>query len=373
MPLQILRPQMRYLPIVLLFFCCALFAQRPTSFYEKLHQFNYPSNPLPQGCKVYGVNTNFKNRSIITKDYRGEELVLHNLKINPLGYHLGSSGFAPKLFSFSKYHKSEVPNDNGFLLKAVLDDVVLFHEYTGKDDVYEIKSTYQLHVSIIHKGAVHVEDTYTFNEVAGTFTSALRGQDAHIVATNKATEMAAGLNDAVLKNLVYVFNNFAKKTVDLSFTPSYIKFYGISKTKKLSVGEQIKSLEKRLKGLKKLDENVLDRKAFQTEVGALAKALEQFKEATDYAELMAFRFYVHANLASLHLLMENFDVAEAHYKVASENAEKERFQLLLKEERGKMAPRVQNKPLLFTPDFRFNSTYSEQYLTIKETRKRIIN
>jgi len=114
-----------------------------------------------------------------------------------------------------------------------MDDVELYHEYTGKDDIYEIRGDYEYRLSITHKNEIISNDTYKYEEVLGSFTSSLSDEDVHIIATNKASEMAIYLNEKILKSSVAAFRRFASNRVDLSFTLEFIKFYGISKTKKL--------------------------------------------------------------------------------------------------------------------------------------------
>ena len=156
------------------------FGQKATGFYLKLHQFNYPSEPLPSSCEVYGVSAQVGNKSIVTRDYRGDLLVLHDLKVLWGGYDPGKTGYVPKLFSFDKYHKSTIPYENGFLLKIQMDNVELYHEYTGKDDIYEIKGDYEYRLSVTHQNKLITTDTLKYQEILGSFSSTLPAEDVHI-------------------------------------------------------------------------------------------------------------------------------------------------------------------------------------------------
>jgi len=199
--------------IISLLFCVLLcsfcYAQNATSYYLNIHQYNYPNNPLPKNCEVYSVSTNIKYRTIFTFDSRGEKLSLKDLK--------DTHSIAPKLYAFSKYHKPKAPHENGFLLTMNIDDIELYHKYSGKDNLYNIYSTYKLMLAITYRDNVIISDTINYNEVEGSFTSGLSAEDVHIIANNKEIELAHNLNGKILSTVGYTFNSFAKNAIDLSF------------------------------------------------------------------------------------------------------------------------------------------------------------
>jgi len=349
------------------------FGQKSTGFYLKLHQFNYPSAPLPSTCEVYGVSAQVGNKSIITRDHRDDKLVLHDLKVLWGGYDPGKSGYVPRLFSFDKFHKSTIPFENGFLLKIEMDDVELYHEYTGKDDIYEIRGDYEYRLSITHKNEIISNDTYKYEEVLGSFTSSLSDEDVHIIATNKASEMAIYLNEKILKSSVAAFRRFASNRVDLSFTLEFIKFYGISKTKKLVSGEKVKELEKMLRDLEGLDKDIFNRERFDERVALLVSEFKNLLSSEDYNNHDSYKFYVNANLASLYTLKESFIKANEYYEVALNHNNKARFVSIVGDELRKTNYRMKNKSLMFNTDGTFNNQLSQKYLNYVKTRKRANN
>lgn len=328
---------------------------------------------MPNGCEVYGVSTSVNKRSIITYDYRGDKLRLSDLKIRNAGYSAINNPLVPKLFAFSKYHKPEIPFENGFLLKMEMDDVELYHEYTGEDGVYNINTAYQVRLSVLHKNDIIVSDTLHYNETISTFTSELSGEDVHIIATNKANELALTLNDQVLPAIISSFHQFSKDLVDLSFTQDFIKFYGISKSKKLITGEETKVIEKRIKKLENLDKDILNRDAFNKELEELTTIFIDLRSSDDYKNHESYRFYVHANLASLYTLREDFGKVHYHYNLALTYTDKARFTMMVNEQLGKAMRRKENQSLLFDSTMGFNESYSANYLEIHNTRKRVIN
>ncbi len=367
----------RFIRLILLFFCICgsyfSFAQKTTSFYLKLHQFNYPSNPLPSGCEVYGVSAQVGNKSIVTRDYQGDKLVLHDLKVLWGGYDPGTTGYVPKLYSFDKYHKSKIPYENGFLLKIEMDDVELYHEYTGEDNIYEIKGNIEYRLSVTHQNKTIASDTLYFEEVLGEFTSNLGPEDVHIIATNKASELAIYLNEKILKSSVNAFRSFASRHVDLNFRREFIKFYGISKTKKLTAVEKVKELEKRIKKLERLDENVIQRNNFNIEVEKLVQEFLELKDTVDYINNDSFKLYVNANLASLYTLLESYALVQEYYEIALKYNKKARFVSIINDELNKAKYRMRNKSLLFNEANEFDFQYSKKYLEVLLTRKRVIN
>ncbi|MBD1259832.1 hypothetical protein HZY62_04480 [Maribacter polysiphoniae] len=347
--------------------------QKANSFYLKLHQYDYPTNPLPVSCEVYGVSAQVANKSIYTYDYRGDKLVLHDIKVLWGGYDPGTVGYVPKLFTFYKYHKSTIPYDNGFLLKIEMDDVELYHEYTGKDNIYEVKGDYEFRLSITHQNAIVTADTLEYSEVLGTFASSLSDEDVHIIATNKASELAIYLNEKILTSSVNAFRRFARARIDLSYTKEYIKFYGISKTKKLEIGEKVHELHKRIKNLEKLDEIVNDRGAFNKEVNLLIEEFTSMKNLNDYAQYDTFKFYVHSNLASLYAITESFNKVRTNYETALTFNDKARFVGIITEELRKSNHRADNKTNLFDEEGKFKETFSHRYLEYYNTREKAIN
>lgn len=364
---------MRYSILFFLLFAGLCSGQNPNSYNLQIHQYNYPSNPLPNTCEVYGVSAAVENKSIITYDYRGDRLSLKDLKLRNLSYNPSNSPLIPKLYAFSKYHKSEIPYENGFLLKLDMDDVVLFHEYTGKEGIYNINSEYEIRLSVSHKDKVIVTDTLRFGKTVGSFTSELPAEDVHIIATNKANELASSLTDNIMSSAIGNFHQFSKNLVDLSFTKDFIRFYGISKQKKLITGEETKVVEKRIKKLEQLDKNILKRDAFNNEVKELTAIFMNFKTTEDYKNYEGYRFYVQANLASLYTLGEIFDKVPYHYNLALTHTEKSRFKIWINDELNKTMRRKENKSLLFDGNMKFNDGYSASYLEIYNTRKRVIN
>ncbi len=341
------------------------YGQNVNSFYLRLNQYNYPSHPLPTNCEVYGVSSNINNRNIFAYKPNGDKLVLKDLNTS-------SQGLYPKLFSFSKYHKSTIPYDNGFLLNINIDDVELYHEYSGKDNIYNIYSKYKLVLSITHKKNVIIGDTINYNDIEGSFVSSLSPKDVHIIANNKESELAHNLNSKILSKIVYPLNTDIKDLIDLSFSKDYIKFYGISKAKKLISEDQIKSLGKRIKNLESLDKNILNRDEFNTELNSLITLFSDLKKSKDYTNYNSFKSYAHANLASLYTLKEDFNKAGTNYDYALLYNNKDRFNTILKEEKLKMKYKKENKQILFNDD-NFNDSYSTQYLKTFKTRKRKIN
>jgi hypothetical protein len=349
------------------------FGQKATGFYLKLHQFNYPSEPLPSSCEVYGVSAQVGNKSIVTRDYRGDLLVLHDLKVLWGGYDPGKTGYVPKLFSFDKYHKSTIPYENGFLLKIQMDNVELYHEYTGKDDIYEIKGDYEYRLSVTHQNKLITTDTLKYQEILGSFSSTLPAEDVHIIATNKASELAIYLNEKILTSSVNAFRNFASRRVDLTYSKEFIKFYGISKLKKLSSGEKVKELEKRLKNLKDLDEEVLNRDNFDREVEMLVDDFKKLIDSEDYNIYDSYKFYINANLASLHAITESYSLVDTYYETALKYNKKARFVSIAADELHKSRWRMNNKSLLFKEDGKFDTRKSQKYSDYFKTRKRANN
>ena len=367
----------RFIRFVLLFLCITgsffSFAQKTTGFYLKLHQYNYPSHPLPSGCEVYGVSAQVGNKSIVTRDYQGDKLVLHDLKVLWGGYDPGTTGYIPKLYSFDKYHKSTIPYENGFLLKIEMDDVELYHEYTGEDNIYEIKGDYEYRLSVTYQNKIVARDTLYFQEVLGEFTSSLSAEDVHIIATNKASELAINLNEKILRGSVGAFRSFASKYVDLNFHKEFIKFYGISKTKKLVSEQKVKELDRRIKDLKGLDEDVYNRNLFNNEVALLVQEFLKLKSSDDYVNQDAYKVYVNANLASLYTLLESYSLVQEYYKAALSYNKKARFVSIINDELNKAIYRMNKKSLLFKKGNVFDERYSKKYLEVFQTRKRAIN
>jgi len=353
---------MRYSFLVFICFISISYGQKVTSFYEQLHQFNYPETPLPNTCEIYGYTSNLLKASMFTYDYRGEVLRLHKLKTNPAAYGFGiqEEELIPKLFAFDKYHKKEVPFENGFLVSTDVSDIEFYHKKNGKTaGQYAIYYRYSVRFSITHKDEILTEKTYEYDEYAQEFSTELRGEDVHIVATNKTTELAKDFNDAVLKRVSSVIKKHLKETIDLSFRREYIKFYGLTKQKKLSFGEEIKALQRRFKELKKIDQEIENRSGYQT----------RLKSANEYSNLAAFRFYIHANLASIYTLKEQYEQANKHYDIAAKHTDKLRFQNIIKEEQDKMQPKWKSKEALFQSI----TAFSPKYQTVLETKKRVIN
>jgi len=253
-----------------------------------------------------------------------------------------------------------------------IDDIELYHKYSGKDNLYNIYSTYKLMLAITYRDNVIISDTINYNEVEGSFTSGLSAEDVHIIANNKEIELAHNLNGKILSTVGYTFNSFAKNAIDLSFFKSYIKFYGISKSKKLASGDQIKILEKRIKALESLDKDIFNRDIFNKELDDLIKLFIDLKQSEDYKNHSSFKFYLHANLASLYTLKEKFEMAKTNYDFGLLYNDKEKFNRIIKEEKLKMEYRKKNKSILFDNN-NFNEAYSNQYLEIFKTRKRVIN
>ncbi len=363
---------MRYSFLIFICFISISYGQKVTSFYEQLHQFNYPETPLPNTCEIYGYTSNLLKTSMFTYDYRGEVLRLHKLKATPATYGFGiqEDELIPKLFAFDKYHKKEVPFENGFLVSTDVSDIEFYHKKNGKTaGQYAIYYRYSVRFSITHKDEILTEKTYEYDEYAQEFSTELRGEDVHIVATNKTTELAKDFNDTVLKRVSWVIKKYLKETIDLSFRREYIKFYGLTKLKKISVGEEIKALQRRLKELKKIDQEIENRAGYQTELQALGEALEHFKSASEYRNLEPFRFYIHANLASIYTLKEQYEQANEHYDIAARHTDKLRFQNIIKEEQDKMQPKWKSKENLFQSI----TAFSPKYQTVLETKKRVIN
>lgn len=362
-----------------IFFCLLLigtytgYSQKANSFYLKLHQYNYPTNPLPKSCEIYGVSSQVANKSIITYDYRGDKLVLHDIKVLWGGYDPGTKGYVPKLFAFEKHPNSKIPYSNGFLLKIEMDDVELYHEGTGENDMYAIKGDYEFRMSIIHQDAVVVSDTLSYSESLGIFSTGLPKEDVHIIATNKASELAMDLNGKILKSSVNAFRRFAHSRIDLSYTRQYLKFYGISKTKKLNTGVKVMELHKRIKNLEKLDEIVTDRNAFNNELGLLIKEFISLKNSNDYAQNKMFKFYVHSNLASLYTLNESFDKVNSNYETALKYNDRAKFVGIITDELRKTNQRRDNKANLFDRHGNFKDRFSQRYLEYYNTRKKAIN
>jgi ASC-1-like (ASCH) protein len=322
---------------------------------------------------VYGVSAQVGNKSIVMKDYQGDKLVLHDLKVLWGGYDPGTTGYVPKLQTFDKYHKSTIPYDNGFLLKIQMDDVEVYHEYTGEDDIYEIKCDYEYRLAITHKKQVVASDTLKYQKVLGTFTSSLSAKDVHIIATNKASDLAIHLNETILTGSVAAFRNFSRKYVDLTYTKEYIKFYGISKTKKLMTGEQVKVLDQKLKKLKDTDKEIFNRDMFHTHVEELISDFKKLKNSEDYQVHDPYKFYVNANLASLHALLESYALVASYYETALQYNNKARFVSIVADELYKSQYRMTNKAIMFAEDGTFNADLSPKYLTFIETRKRANN
>ncbi len=348
-------------------------AQKVTSFYEKLHQFSYPENPLPVSCQVYGVSAEVSNKSIVTIDYRGDRLNLHDLKVLWGGFNPNNGALIPKLHTFKKYGKSKLPFENGFLLSIDMDDVEVYHKYTGADNTYELIAAYEYKLSVKHKDQIVVSDTVKYADVLDTFVSELPEEDIHIIATNKARNLAVNLNEIILKNSVSTFQRFAKNNIDLVFEKDYIKFYGITKHKKLSSGEKLKLLDERLHNIKKLDQDRTNRDAFTNELDDLITSFEELKQSNDYNNNRSFVLYVSSNLASLYALTEYFGLAEKHYKQAEQQVERERFRGILKDEMLKMTRRKKNKSKMFDTDGNFKQELSIEYLNYYTTKIKTIN
>jgi len=360
---------MRFFLVVFALVSTSCFGQKTTSFYENLFQFNYPSNPVPELYEVYSLVSNIVGADMVTFDYRGEKLILHELKINPVGYGVNNDQIAPKLFAFDKYPIAQLPKDKGFLITADLSDIEFYHKPTETTGKYEIHYSFNLFISVGKAGRIFDEKQYSFQEIAGEFYTQLQGADVHIVATNKATALAKTLNDALLKKSGRLFRNYIRATMDLSFTKQSLKFFGISKLKKLQSESEIRLLDTRLGDLKKLDKIFDERDNYENELQEIVKTLEQLRESPDYKMLPAYRFYIHGNLASLYTLLTHYELARANYEHALANAEKERFRAMITEEQEKMEVKWRNRQTLLNA----NTAISVRYAKVLETRKSVIN
>ena len=349
------------------------FAQNPKSYQLKLNQFDYPNYPLPTDCELYGLSSNLYVKSVVAFDHRGEKIALFGFKPNGLAGGVNFNTLDPKLFSFSKHHTPEIPYANGFLLEMDITDVELFHEYTGKDNLYTINSSYDVLLSVSYKDEVLHSEIIHYGDVVGTFESALRKKDVVVVATNKAMQIAPAVGADIQSNIIYTFRNVMRNWIDLAFEKKYIKFFKLSKFKKLATGEQIKRLDKRLKNLAKLDEDIIDRLEFDTEVKALLSEFTSLIDSEDYKSHDGFKSFVHANMASLLHLSESFADADVHFDKALIYNDKSAFRMFISEERKHMDSRAQNKALLFDESGRPNAEYSVQYAKKRKTMQREVN
>ena len=352
---------MKQLYLVLFLTSLQCFSQRVTSHYLQLHQYNFPTHPLPNTCEVYGVQTKLSGRSIITYDYRGDKLVVHDLGTQRFGYNPGNDGLIPKLFAFKRHTNGNVPYEKGFIIKAETDDVEIYHKFSSIEKRYNLVSKGQLRIEISHQNKVIVQDTVSFSEKVGEFTSELSEEDIHIIATNKINELGPSLNDNILKSTISTFNALVKASVDLSFRRDYIKFYGLTKLKKFSNPQQLNDIEIAIKSLEKLDENLLDRSSFTSQVNGLIGLFLDLTLTKDYKENTSFQLFVQANLGSLFTLTTDYDNASIHYKKALDLTDKYRIQLVLERALQNASFLSEQKAKLFSKNNNgFNAAYSKK-------------
>lgn len=343
-------------------------AQNPKSFYLKINQFEYPTNPLPKGISEYAVVTNLWQTALFMRDYKGDIKTLDKIREYPLGYNPGAYLRNPKLYTFLMKPKNTIDNKSGFVLELKVEDVELFYQKGEERNTYDLQYKYAFDVLIHCRERIHAQKHYEYGGKAITFTSSLSAKDVPIMAIEVAKKQIWKINDEVLKNTLVTFNYFSKGEVDMAFNPQFIQFYGLSKSKKLDEGVAVKSLEDKIRALEFIDGPEVDRNQFVKALQVLEQELIGLRESADYQELSSFKYFVHANLSRIYQLMEQFDLSGVEIELALHVADKERFKNWMLEERRKLKIKQMRYSNMYTDKDILLPSLSAQYALKKESR-----
>lgn len=347
--------------ISLLVFSFTLFSQNVNPFNLKIGFFDYPVNPLLANCTVYELEVMIQGANIFTKDLNGDKLILNKVTYNSFGLNPDSPLFYPKIYSFKKYHKPEIPYENGFSIRVTLSDVELYFIKSDVENEYNIKQKYFINVSIKYKNIAHTDKTFEIDELIEKFITQLEGNDVMIVAQNKMEFISGAQNEKIIQNVLNWSKEFIKEEIDLVYNIDSHKFYDLSKTNKLKQGAFIDEITSEIKELEKLNVNLKERNPFDQKIDELIIKLTHLSESDDYKNREEIRFYTESNLGNLFNIQEKFDDASVHYEKSLNNTDKRKLIEQINDKLQALKARDKKRKILFDKSGKVKSEYSKMY------------
>tara|TARA_R110000764_G_C11012956_1_gene383465 strand:- start:1465 stop:2670 length:1206 start_codon:yes stop_codon:yes gene_type:complete len=298
----------------------ALNAQKVAGFYDQHFNFEYPSMPMPFGVFSYQVNYNVKTQGIKAYDNRNELVNIQALNPKLVEY---SNDYTVRLGKLSSFIEVNENNSNSNTVQFSLNssDIILSHEQSEVDTIYNINAKAKAYINVSHDEKVIYQDSIFYDDIVSEIYSNLSPSKFDLQAINLYEGMAVDANNKVLSHFFNTYHRFVRK-IDMGYYKDDVPFFKMNKTKKLADAKKADELEKRIRALTAIDEGFESREMRNKEIRLLITDFEREMDNSDFKYHDTYKAFISGNLGSLYSLIEEFDAALDNYEKAKKLIDK---------------------------------------------------